>query len=280
MRFVKGVVDCEDLPLNISRENYQDSGLITKLRNVITRRVIKMIDDEAKRDPEAYKKWYNDFGQFLKEGIAVDSDNKDALFRLIRVNSKNGGAKKLVSLDEYIENMKEGQEKIYYIVNNQYELGVKSPYMEPFKNIKEVDVLILTNNVDEIIFQQSVEYKGKKFVSIESKFDEIQKDLGLDSEIESLERSRIPEQDITGFCLWLKEELKDSIGKVAISKRLKDTPAIVSGNMSSSMRIMMQMMESQGQINDPGMMEKAAKEQVLELNAAHPIVVNLNQLRK
>ena len=280
LRFVKGVVDCEDLPLNISRENYQDSGLITKLRNVITRRVIKMIDDEAKRDPEAYKKWYNDFGQFLKEGIAVDSDNKDALFRLIRVNSKNGGAKKLVSLDEYIENMKEGQEKIYYIVNNQYELGVKSPYMEPFKNIKEVDVLILTNNVDEIIFQQSVEYKGKKFVSIESKFDEIQKDLGLDSEMESLERSRIPEQDITGFCLWLKEELKDSIGKVAISKRLKDTPAIVSGNMSSSMRIMMQMMESQGQINDPGMMEKAAKEQVLELNAAHPIVVNLNQLRK
>ena len=280
LRFVKGVVDCEDLPLNISRENYQDSGLITKLRNVITRRVIKMIDDEAKRDPEAYKKWYNDFGQFLKEGIAVDSDNKDALFRLIRVNSKNGGAKKLVSLDEYIENMKEGQEKIYYIVNNQYELGVKSPYMEPFKNIKEVDVLILTNNVDEIIFQQSVEYKGKKFVSIESNFEEIQKDLGLDSEIESLERSRIPEQDITGFCLWLKEELKDSIGKVAISKRLKDTPAIVSGNMSSSMRIMMQMMESQGQINDPGMMEKAAKEQVLELNAAHPIVVNLNQLRK
>ena len=72
LRFVKGVVDCEDLPLNISRENYQDSGLITKLRNVLTRRVIKMIDDEAKRDPEAYKKWYNDFGQFIKEGIAVD----------------------------------------------------------------------------------------------------------------------------------------------------------------------------------------------------------------
>jgi len=72
LRFVKGVVDCEDIPLNISRENYQDSGLITKLRNVITRRVIKMIDDEAKRDPEAYKKWYGDFGHFLKEGIAVD----------------------------------------------------------------------------------------------------------------------------------------------------------------------------------------------------------------
>lgn len=108
LRFVKGVVDCEDLPLNISRENYQDSGLITKLRNVLTRRVIKLIDDEAKRDPESYKRWYSDFGQFIKEGIAVDSDNKDALFRLIRVNSKSGGQKKLISLDDYIDNMKEG----------------------------------------------------------------------------------------------------------------------------------------------------------------------------
>ena len=114
--------------------------------------------------------------------------------------------------------MKEGQEKIYYIVNNQFDLGLKSPYMEPFKNNKDVDVLILTNNVDEIIFQQSADYKGKKFTSIESNFDEIQKDLGLDSEMESLERSRIPEQDISGFCIWLKEELKDSIGKVTISK--------------------------------------------------------------
>ena len=84
LRFIKGVVDCEDLPLNISRENYQDSNLIVKLRNVLTRRAIKMIDDEAKRDPVAYKKWYADFNAFLKEGIAVDSDNKDALFRLMR----------------------------------------------------------------------------------------------------------------------------------------------------------------------------------------------------
>ena len=84
LRFIKGVVDCEDLPLNISRENYQDSSLITKLRNVLTRRAIKMIDDEAKRDPEKYRNWYKDFGQFLKEGIAVDNDNKEALFRLLR----------------------------------------------------------------------------------------------------------------------------------------------------------------------------------------------------
>ena len=279
LRFVKGVVDCEDLPLNISRENYQDSGLIIKLRNVLTRRVIKLIDDEAKRDPEGYKRWYENFAQFLKEGIAVDSDNKEALFRLLRINSKNNGAKAYISLDDYIEKMKEGQQKIYYLVNNQFDLGMKSPFMEPFKD-SDLDVIILTNNVDEILFQQTQDYKGKRFVSIESNFEEIQKDLGNKSEMESLERSRIPENDISNFCIWLKEELKDSIGKVTISKRLKDTPAIVTGNMSSSMRIMMQMMESHGQLEDPSQLQRIAKEQVLELNAAHPIVVNLNQLRK
>ncbi len=154
-------------------------------------------------------------------------------------------------------------------------MALKSPYMEPFAD-SDLDVIILTNNVDEILFQQTGEYKGKKFISIESAFDEIQKDLGNKPEMESLERSRIPENDISPFCIWLKEELKDSVGKVAISKRLKDTPAIVSGNMSSSMRIMMQMMESHGQLNDPSQLDKASKDQTLEINAAHPIVVNLN----
>jgi TNF receptor-associated protein 1 len=108
LRFIKGVVDCEDLPLNISRENYQDSGLISKLRNVLTRRVIKHLDDEAKRDSEKYKKWFADFGQFIKEGIAVDSENKDALFRLLRFVTKNRGAAEFVSIDDYIDKMKEG----------------------------------------------------------------------------------------------------------------------------------------------------------------------------
>ena len=189
------------------------------------------------------------------------------------------GANKLVSLAEYVDGMKDGQDKIYYIVNQQYDLAMKSPYMEPFKN-SDLDILILTNNVDEILFQQNSDYKGKKFVSVESNFDEIQKDLGLDTDSDSMAKSRIPENDISPFCIWLKEELKQNIGKVKISKRLTDTPAIVSGEMSSSMRIMMQMMEAQGQINDPNIMKNAAKDQTLEINASHPIIVNLNQLRK
>lgn len=108
LRFIKGVIDCEDLPLNISRENYQDSGLIEKLRNVLTRRVVKMIDDESKRDPEMYKKWYADFGHFIKEGITTDNTNREQLFKLLRVNSKKEGAKQFITLDNYIDNMKEG----------------------------------------------------------------------------------------------------------------------------------------------------------------------------
>ena len=151
LRFVKGVVDCEDLPLNISRENYQDSGLISKLRNVLTRRVIKLIDDEAKRDPVKYKKWYETFSQFVKEGIAVDTENKDALFKLMRFQSRNKGKSELLSLDDYVKDMEPNQQKIYFIVNPVYDYALKSPFLEPFKDSK-IDVLILSNNVDEILF--------------------------------------------------------------------------------------------------------------------------------
>jgi HSP90 family molecular chaperone len=115
LRFVKGVVDCEDLPLNISRETYQDSSLIFKLRNVITRRVLKMLEDESKRDPKKYNMWIREFSQFLKEGLTMDQDNKDAILRLMRY--KGSFTQDDISLDDYVSKMNEGQEKIYYIVS-------------------------------------------------------------------------------------------------------------------------------------------------------------------
>lgn len=102
--------------------------------------------------------------------------------------------------------MKPTQEKVYFIVNPQYEMALSSPFMEPFKG-SDLDVIILTQNIDEILFQQSGDFKGKKFVNIESAFEEIQKDLGKDLAAESNERNRLPEEDITGLCLWLKNEL-------------------------------------------------------------------------
>lgn len=198
-----------------------------------------MIDDESRRDPEKYQRWYTDFNQFIKEGITVDAENKDALFRLVRFLTRNGGSTSYISIDDYVAKMDEKQTKIYYISNQRWEAAINSPYMEPFKGQEGLDVIVLTHPVDEILFQQMTEYKGKKFSSVESSFEEIQKDLGSDLAEQSAVRSRIPEEEVTSFCLWLKNELSDSIGKVSISKRLTDTPALITGQMTSSMRVMM-----------------------------------------
>lgn len=109
MRFVKGVVDCEDLPLNISRETYQDSALMAKLRNVVTRRVLKMLEDEMKKNPSNYDEWFNQFNNFLKEGLMMDSENKDALLKLMRYTATFQESSSLVSLDDYVKKMKSGQ---------------------------------------------------------------------------------------------------------------------------------------------------------------------------
>ena len=163
MRFIKGVVDCEDLPLNISRETYQDTSLIAKLRSVITRRVIKMLEDESKADPEKYNKWYDTFQNFLKEGTQSDPENKDALFRLLRFNAnylnKSNG---YISLEDYKSKMVDGQTKIYFAFGNSYDSAMKSPFYEPFKG-KEVPVIILTNQLDEFCLTSSGEYKGMQF---------------------------------------------------------------------------------------------------------------------
>jgi HSP90 family molecular chaperone len=152
LRFVKGVVDCEDLPLNISRETYQDSALISKLRNVITRRVLKMLEDEIKRDADRYDNWFDTFNHFLKEGLMMDSENKESLLRLMRY-SATFKEKGLISLDDYVKKMKAGQQKIYYVTAQTRDGALNNPFMEPFKNAEDAPpVLILTNNVDEVCF--------------------------------------------------------------------------------------------------------------------------------
>lgn len=113
LRFVKGVIDCEDLPLNISRETYQDSSLIMKLRNVVTRRVLKILEDEIKRDAVKYDKWFSEFSMFLKEGLMMDSENQEQLLKLMRYNATF--TNETISLEDYIKKMKPGQEKIYFV---------------------------------------------------------------------------------------------------------------------------------------------------------------------
>jgi len=152
LRFVKGIVDCEDLPLNISRETYQDSVLMSKLRNVVTRRILKFIDDERKRDKMEYARWYKEFSQFIKEGILTDQENQEQLLRLMIYHTSMEDENTTVSLDEYVKSMKEGQKKIYYLDGVTRNLIWQNPYMAPFKD-SDVPVLVLGQNMDEMIFQ-------------------------------------------------------------------------------------------------------------------------------
>lgn len=268
-RFVKGVVDCEDLPLNISRENYQDSNLIAKLRSTLSRRVIKLLEDEAKKDPERYLKWYNEFQNYLKEGLSVDRDLAAQILKLMRYHSTKSEG--YIDLDEYIASMKPNQKNIYFIVtNNPNTKNVSSPFIEPFIK-SNVPVIVLPNHIDEVCLRNVNEYKGLKFVNIESNFDEVAGDL--DEKIEHDKQAGIPEAEITPFSLWLKSELTPTISKVTISKRLANAPAVIVGQVSSSLRAMLAMV-------DQAQFEQAIKDQSLEVNPNHPLMVKLNKIRK
>lgn len=177
LRFIKGVVDCEDLPLNISRETYQDSSLISKLRNVVTRRILKFLEDEMKRDKDNYSLWFNEFQIFLKEGVMSDSENQEQLLRLMRYRSSFESRNTTVSLEDYIKSMKEGQKKIYYVAGIDPNESMQSPFMAPFKD-SDVPVLIVSNQIDEMVFNQIGTYKSFTFVNVESGYEEMQKDLG------------------------------------------------------------------------------------------------------
>jgi len=156
LRFVRGVIDCADIPLSISRETYQDSTLIFKLKTVITRRILKRLEEEARNDPENYDKWYEEFHQQLKEGILTDSDNSESIMRLQRYKGTFNNGK--VGLEDYIKQMQNGQDKIYFIINTDVE-STSSVYLESLEGTN-VPVLISNNPFDEVIFRQIANFKS------------------------------------------------------------------------------------------------------------------------
>lgn len=161
LRFLKGVVDCEDLPLNISRENFQDTALIARLRSTLTKRVLKHLADMLKKDKQAYYFWYQDFSTYIKQGVWTDDENNQALIKLMRFNSNKSNN---VSLDDYIESMAETQNNIYYVLGETTESCLNSVYFEPFKD-SDIPVLLLTAADDDYVLTKLQNYKGKKFVS-------------------------------------------------------------------------------------------------------------------
>ncbi|MEP4076576.1 molecular chaperone HtpG [Haloferula sp.] len=264
MRFVKGVIDSADLPLNISRESMQDSALVNKLGAVISKRVIKMFDKEAKNDPEKWQAFYKKFERFFKEGVATDFANKDALSKLLRFESTMSEAGKLTGFSEYVTRMKDGQETIYYIVGSSKEQIEASPYLEAFKQ-RGLEVVYFTDAVDEYVVEALSEFDGKKLQSISQG--------GVDLDDVELEGEALSEEETTKLCEFLKEEFGDRVTKVESGKRLVDSPVVAlvpQDGMTAQMRAMMKAM-------DENFSDEAKVE--LEINPRHPLVKKLSETK-
>ena len=240
LRFLKGVVDSEDLPLNISRETMQDKALIEKLNKVITKRFLKFLDEEATQRPEAFVKFYSQFGIFLKEGAALDFTHKDQLVKLLRFESSLTDKTKHTSLADYVSRMGAEQKEIYYLVGANRTTVESGPYLEAFK-ARNLEVLFCYEPVDEYVMNNVREFDGKKLIAADHgdvKLSDIPKAEGA-----------LSEDDTKKLTTWIKETLGERVAEVKASDRLVDSPALAINAdkfMSAHKRRMMKAMSKDG----------------------------------
>jgi molecular chaperone HtpG len=266
LRFLKGVVDSEDLPLNISRETMQDTSLMQKLNKVLTTRFLKFLDETAEKDPETYEKFYAEYQRFLKEGIVTDFTHKDALGKLVRYESSHTEKGKTTSLADYVKRMSSEQKEIYCLQVPNRDAAEASPYYEVFRE-RKFEVLFLYDAWDEFVMEHLREFDGKPLKAAEKA------DLNLN---ESKKEGAL--DDATGKALaeWLKTTLGDKVGEVRVSQRLVDSPAVVvdaDKYMTNSMRRMLKAMKKDDEAVAPAKLD-------LEINPAHAIIVRLEATRQ
>jgi TNF receptor-associated protein 1 len=265
MRFVKGVIDSEDLPLNISRESMQDSALVRKLGEVVGKRLLKFLDKEAQDDAKKFQEFYAKFSRFFKEGVATDHANRDAIAKLLRFESSLTESGEVVGLGDYVKRMKEDQKAIYYQVAPSRAAIEGGPYLEAFKS-KGYEVLFLYESIDEYVVSTLPEFECKKLQAVNSP----DVDLGeVSSEGESLS-----EDDTQALAGWLKESLGDGVEEVRAGKRLVSAPALAitpEGEMTPQLRQMMKALKPS---------EVEAPKVILEINPRHELVKKVNHLRQ
>ncbi|NIY48459.1 molecular chaperone HtpG [Cedecea colo] len=233
LRFVRGLIDSNDLPLNVSREILQDSRVTQNLRSALTKRVLQMLDKLAKDDSEKYQTFWKNFGLVLKEGPAEDNANQEAIAKLLRfATTHTDSSAQTVSLEEYVSRMKEGQEKIYYITADSYAAAKSSPHLELLRK-KGIEVLLLSDRIDEWMMSYLTEFGGFAFQSV-SKTDESLEKLADEETAEAKEAEKALEPFVDRVKTWLGDRVKE----VRLTHRLTDTPAIVttdSNDMSTQM---------------------------------------------
>lgn len=274
LRFLKGVVDSEDLPLNISRQALQDNALVAKIRRVLTKRLLKFLAEEAKKDEEGYLKFWETFGIYLKEGVASDFEYRTELGKLLRFESSKSKESTPVGLDEYLLRMSPDQEEIYYINGSSRAAIEAGPYVEMFRK-KDIEIIYTTEPIDDFVLSHLAEYEGKKFVSAD------RADLSLEDKSESKEEGQeksaqqLDDKKSEELIGWLKKTLNDKVADVSKSSRLVESPAMIvnpDGYMTSSMERVMA----------AGRMEKGLTGEIskknLEINTANVLICRLAEL--
>lgn len=265
LRFVRGVIDSQDLPLNVSREILQSSRDIDAIRSGSTKKILSVLEDIAKNEPEKYAELWNEFGPVIKEGVIEDHANKERVAKLCRfASTHNNDNAKTVSLDDYVSRMKDGQDKIYYITAESYNAAKNSPHLEVFKQ-KGIEVLLLTDRVDEWVAGHLFEFDGKSLVSVaKGKLD-----LGkLDDEKPSEEAQKQQDEQAKPILEKIKTALAGKVKEVVVTTRLVDSPAcLVVENNAMSMQ-MERLLRQAGQ-------EVPSMQPTLEINLNHKLINKL-----
>jgi molecular chaperone HtpG len=268
LRFIKGVVDAEDMSLNVSREILQQDRQVTSIRRRLTKKVLSTIKDLQSARPEDYRTFWNQFGGVLKEGLLSDFDNQDLLLRVSSFASTRND-EELTTLTEYVERMKDGQEQIFYATGQSREQLLKSPHLEAFR-AKGYEVLLLTDPVDEIWVGSVPDFESKPLQSVSKG------EVDLDSEDEKAaheaERQE-QERDFADLLTWLKETLSHHVKEVRLSTRLTESPACLITDAFGITPALARMYRASGQVVPVG-------KRILELNPKHPLVASLQQAHR
>ena len=261
LRFVRGVLDSSDLPLNVSREILQNNKIIDSMRSGSVKKVLGLLEDMARKDPEKYQKFWKEFGQVMKEGPVEDIANREQILKLLRFSSTHEDSEEQnVSLDDYISRMKAGQDKIYYITADNFNAAKNSPHLEIFRK-KGIEVLLMYDRVDEWLMGHVFEYDGKKFQSV-AKGD---LDLGDIAGDEDKDKKKKASKTGKKLVKRIKKALGDRVSDVKISERLTESPSCIVLSEHEMAMYMQHLLKQAGQ-NIPG------SKPVLEINPDHPIL--------
>ncbi len=266
LRFIKGVVDSNDLSLNVSREILQQDPAVDSMKSALTKRVLDMLSKMAKNDPEDYQQFWEQFGQVLKEGPAEDFSNKEKIAKLFRFASTHtNNAKQDQSLEDYVSRMKEGQDKIYYVAAENFTTGSNSPHLEVFRK-KGIEVLVLFDRVDEWLMGHLMEFDGKQFQDV----GRGELDLGsLEDEADKKEKEKL-ETENKDLVERVQKVLESKVETVRVTNRLTNSPACLvvgEGDMGAQMR---RILEQAGQAIPES-------KPIMELNPEHSLVQKLDQ---